>query len=123
MFAADDFSNPRIVSDEQQKFLFVHYPEYAPNMNELFDWLYATAIYNEEQAKYQKEQAEIDKAYNLKPTQGGRGVKKPTKKQQDDEDEEYTFGGKPIKKPRAPPAMPKVIPEDPEKKKQREQKA
>lgn len=123
MLPADDFSNPRIVSDEQQKFLFVHYPEYAPNMNELFDWLYATAIYNEEQAKYQKEQAEIDKAYNLKPTQGGRGAKRPTKKQQDDEEEEYTFGGKPIKKPKAPPAMPKVIPEDPEKKKQREQKA
>jgi hypothetical protein len=64
MFPADDFSNPRIVSDEQQKFLFIHYPEYAPNMTELFDWLYATAVYNEEQAKYLKEQAEIDKAYN-----------------------------------------------------------
>ena len=45
MFAADEFNNPRIVSDEQQKFLFVHYPEYAPNMHELFDWLYATAVY------------------------------------------------------------------------------
>ena len=66
--------------------------------------------------------AEIDKAYNQRPNQGGR-TKKPVKKQLDDMEEEYSFGGKPLKKPKAPPVMPKVIPEDPEKKKQREQKA
>lgn len=32
-------------------------------MQALFDWLYATAIYNEEQVKYLKDQAEMEKAY------------------------------------------------------------
>lgn len=105
MFPSDDYNNPRVVSDDQQKFLFSHYPEYAPNMHALFDWLYATAIYTEQQTAYLKEQAEIDKAYSQKPKQGGRG-KGPAKKQQDDDEEEYTFGGKPIKKPKAPPAKP-----------------
>ena len=70
---SDDQNNPRIVSDDQQKFLFSHYPEYAPNMHALFDWLYATAIYAEQQAAYLKEQAEIDKTYRQKPKQGGCG--------------------------------------------------
>lgn len=90
-------------------------------MHALFDWLYETALYNEQQAQYLKEQAEIDKAYSQKPKQGG--AKKPAKKPQDDDEEEYTFGGKPIKKPKAPPVKPSVIQEDPEKKRQREQKA
>lgn len=118
MFPSNEFNNPRIISDDQQKFLFTYYPEYAPNMHALFDWLYETALYNEQQAQYLKEQAEIDKAYSQKPKQGG--AKKPAKKPQDDDEEEYTFGGKPIKKPKAPPVKPSVIQEDPEKKRQRE---
>ena len=55
MIPTDDKTNPRIVSDDQQKFLFIHYPEYAPNMHDLFDWLYATAIYNEQKKNYEKD--------------------------------------------------------------------
>lgn len=72
-----------------------------------------------------KEQQEQEKIYNSKPNVGSRPAKKTTKRAMDEEEEDtlYSFGGKPIKKPKAPPVMPKAVPEDPEKKKLREQKA
>ena len=53
LIPSDDKTNPRIVNYDQQNFLFSHYPEYAPNMHALFDWLYATAIYNENKKNYE----------------------------------------------------------------------
>ena len=54
MFPADPFANPLTPNEEQMKFMFVFYPEYAPNPVDLFIWLYSYAQYNEEQIKYQK---------------------------------------------------------------------
>eukprot|EP00347_Sterkiella_histriomuscorum_P000426 403375909 len=125
MFPADPFANPLTPSDEQLKFMFINYPEYAPNPVDLFIWLYSYAQYNEEQIKYQKQMQETDGAYKSKPKIGARGVKGKGKKNQDEEDEEedtFYFDKNRLKKPAAPPAQPKVVQEDPEKKRLREQK-
>lgn len=48
MFPADPVMNPLTPSQEQLTFMFVNYPEYAPNPVDLFLWLYQYAQYNEE---------------------------------------------------------------------------
>eukprot|EP00347_Sterkiella_histriomuscorum_P006014 403354397 len=89
MFQANPFANPLTLNEEQYNFMYVYYPEYAPNPVDLFNWLYSQALYNEEQVKYQKIEEENDNAYLQKPKISTRHDKLCDKMNQyESEDEE-----------------------------------
>lgn len=96
IYPPDPVTNPYVATTEQMTFIYIHYPDYAKNPLELLMWLYETAVFQENQA-FAQIQAEAESAYNQKPKNGARKVKKNNNNQEEEED--TTFGVKAPKKP------------------------